>query len=48
MFIKHFLDYRGHHWKGITLYNANEASLQKNVFFMSENALLNTVESFKP
>ncbi len=31
--LKIFIDDRGRHWKGITIYNANEVSLQQTLEF---------------
>jgi hypothetical protein len=30
-----FIDYRGHHRKGIAIYNATEGSLQQKIWFHS-------------
>jgi hypothetical protein len=43
-----FIDYRGHHRKGMAIYNATEGSLQqKNWFCSTKKVFLNIAERVK-
>jgi hypothetical protein len=43
-----FIDYRGHHRKGVAIYNATYVNLQQKLWFhWTKNVFSNTAESFK-
>ncbi len=43
-----FIDYSGHHRKGVAIYNAIKVNLQQHFWFhWTKNVFLNTTESFK-